>query len=311
MDEDEAFADALIKTLIPIVVRSEFHITISDYSTDIDRMILQSPFAVFVAIKIQNILRQLGLQIQHAEILQLAILAYNTIIPRHYHFRPLRIAIVSTLGIQGAASLKYRILSRYEHYIESIDTLHSYELDQSDMSQFDLLLYYDRDALDLSRVSIATVAISYFIDWNDYSELFEKMIVPRFILTSPFVCDQLQIIPSNAADKEELIEQIQSLFQIELPLLCIHDKTAVICVSAPQLQASICIRLNNEIWVEGQKLQQCFLFPIHCHNDLLQMKMAEHVSRLVLFNQKAQQFLFDHAGHIPYSELIHQRTRWL
>ena len=163
-------------------LKNKYHIYLNVTPNQLDSIPKNSPISIFLARKILDFVKIYD----ESDVYELANILYNEIVTRHYTYQKLKLLIVSSLNKTSHESLKYRLFNRYSSYIESIDNAHFYELSEDLVNNYDAVLYFQKDGMILPGYIKKKCALDYFINYNDFSEIFEELIVPHFIYKNPF-----------------------------------------------------------------------------------------------------------------------------
>ncbi len=276
-------------------LKRKHNIYLNMIPNQLDSISKKSPISLFLAKQILDFTQDYD----ESSTYELANILYNEIVTRHYAYQKLKILIVSTLDKSSHASLKYRLNNRYANYIEIIDSAYFYELSEQLVNKYDAVIYFQKDGMVLPSYVKKKYALDYFINYNDFSNMFEELIVPHFIYSNPFDFKHaIEKIPLNSID--DLNDyQVKIYNQLGISVLFTNTEPKTIYYSFDSIK-----KINNE------KIKEGFIFILNTNEDILSLKMAEHLIRLLTQSKKAKIYLLQGTDDI-YSELLHHRKQFV
>lgn len=189
--------------------------------------------------------------------------------------------------------------NRYSNYIDSIGSAYFYELSKELVNQYDAVIYFQKDGMILPSYVKKKYALEYFINYNDFSNMFEELIVPHFIYSNPFDFNhKIEKVLFN--DLDELKKyQVEIYNQLGITIVFTNKEPKTIYYSFASMK-----KLNN------RKIREGFIFILNTNENILSLKMAEHLIRLVTQSRNAKDYLLQGVGDI-YSNLLHQRKQFV
>ena len=276
-------------------LKNKYHIYLNVTPNQLDSIPKNSPISIFLARKILDFVKIYD----ESDVYELANILYNEIVTRHYTYQKLKLLIVSSLNKTSHESLKYRLFNRYSSYIESIDNAHFYELSEELINQFDAVLYFQKDGMILPGYIKKKCALDYFINYNDFSEIFEELIVPHFIYKNPFDFNHeiKKIKYKNTSELKNYSIEIYN--QVGITILFTKEKPETIYYSFDKMQ-----KLN------GRKIKEGFIFIVNIQDDMLSLKMAENFLRLITQSKQAKDYVIQETGDV-YTKVLHHRRQFV
>ena len=276
-------------------LKNKYHIYLNVTPNQLDSIPKNSPISIFLARKILDFVKIYD----ESDVYELANILYNEIVTRHYTYQKLKLLIVSSLNKTSHESLKYRLFNRYSSYIESIDNAHFYELSEDLVNNYDAVLYFQKDGMILPGYIKKKCALDYFINYNDFSEIFEELIVPHFIYKNPFDFNH-EIKKIKYKNTSELMNySIEIYNQVGITILFTKEKPETIYYSFDKMQ-----KLN------GRKIKEGFIFIINIQDDMLSLKMAENFLRLITQSKQAKDYVIQETGDV-YTKVLHHRRQFV
>ena len=276
-------------------LKNKYHIYLNVTPNQLDSIPKNSPISIFLARKILDFVKIYD----ESDVYELANILYNEIVTRHYSYQKLKLLIVSSLNKTSHESLKYRLFNRYSSYIESIDNAHFYELSEDLVNNYDAVLYFQKDGMILPGYIKKKCALDYFINYNDFSEIFEELIVPHFIYKNPFDFNH-EIKKIKYKNKNELKNySIEIYNQVGITILFTKEKPETIYYSFDKMQ-----KLN------GRKIKEGFIFIVNIQDDMLSLKMAENFLRLITQSKHAKDYVIQETGDV-YTKVLHHRRQFV
>ena len=275
-------------------LKNKYHIYLNVTPNQLDSIPKNSPISIFLARKILDFVKIFD----ESDVYELANILYNEIVTRHYTYQKLKLLIVSSLNKTSHESLKYRLFNRYSSYIESIDNAHFYELSEDLVNNYDAVLYFQKDGMILPGYIKKKCALDYFINYNDFSEIFEELIVPHFIYKNPFDFNhEMQKIKyKNTNELKNYSIEIYN--QVGITILFTKEKPETIYYTFDKMQ-----KLN------GRKIKEGFIFIVNIQDDMLSLKMAENFLRLITQSKQAKDYVIQETGDV-YTKLLHHRRQF-
>mgnify|MGYP004497341469 FL=1 len=276
-------------------LKNKYHIYLNVTPNQLDSIPKNSPISIFLARKILDFVKIYD----ESDVYELANILYNEIVTRHYTYQKLKLLIVSSLNKTSHESLKYRLFNRYSSYIESIDNAHFYELSEDLVNNYDAVLYFQKDGMILPGYIKKKCALDYFINYNDFSEIFEELIVPHFIYKNPFDFNH-EIKKIKYKNTNELKNySIEIYNQVGITILFTKEKPETIYYSFDKMQ-----KLN------GRKIKEGFIFIVNIQDDMLSLKMAENFLRLITQSKHAKDYVIQETGDV-YTKVLHHRRQFV
>ena len=276
-------------------LKNKYHICLNVIPNQLDSIPKNSPISIFLARKILDFVKNYD----ESDVYELANILYNEIVTRHYSYQKLKLLIVSSLNKTSHESLKYRLFNRYSSYIESIDNAHFYELSEDLVNNYDAVLYFQKDGMILPGYIKKKCALDYFINYNDFSEIFEELIVPHFIYKNPFDFNHeiKKIKYKNTSELKNYSIEIYN--QVGITILFTKEKPETIYYSFDKMQ-----KLN------GRKIKEGFIFIVNIQDDMLSLKMAENFLRLITQSKQAKDYVIQETGDV-YTKVLHHRRQFV
>lgn len=276
-------------------LKNKYHIYLNVTPNQLDSIPKNSPISIFLARKILDFVKIYD----ESDVYELANILYNEIVTRHYTYQKLKLLIVSSLNKTSHESLKYRLFNRYSSYIESIDNAHFYELSEDLVNNYDAVLYFQKDGMILPSYIKKKCALDYFINYNDFSEIFEELIVPHFIYKNPFDFNHeiKKIKYKNTSELKNYSIEIYN--QVGITILFTKEKPETIYYSFDKMQ-----KLN------GKKIKEGFIFIVNIQDDMLSLKMAENFLRLITQSKQAKDYVIQETGDV-YTKVLHHRRQFV
>lgn len=276
-------------------LKNKYHIYLNVTPNQLDSIPKNSPISIFLARKILDFVKIYD----ESDVYELANILYNEIVTRHYTYQKLKLLIVSSLNKTSHESLKYRLFNRYSSYIESIDNAHFYELSEDLVNNYDAVLYFQKDGMILPGYIKKKCALDYFINYNDFSEIFEELIVPHFIYKNPFDFNHeiKKIKYKNTSELKNYSIEIYN--QVGITILFTKEKPETIYYSFDKMQ-----KLN------GRKIKEGFIFIVNIQDDMLSLKMAENLLRLITQSKQAKDYVIQETGDV-YTKVLHHRRQFV
>lgn len=276
-------------------LKNKYHIYLNVTPNQLDSIPKNSPISIFLARKILDFVKIYD----ESDVYELANILYNEIVTRHYTYQKLKLLIVSSLNKTSHESLKYRLFNRYSSYIESIDNAHFYELSEDLVNNYDAVLYFQKDGMILPGYIKKKCALDYFINYNDFSEIFEELIVPHFIYKNPFDFnhEMKKIKYKNTNELKNYSIEIYN--QVGITILFTKEKPETIYYSFDKMQ-----KLN------GRKIKEGFIFIVNIQDDMLSLKMAENFLRLITQSKQAKDYVIQETGDV-YTKVLHHRRQFV
>ena len=276
-------------------LKNKYHIYLNVTPNQLDSIPKNSPISIFLARKILDFVKIFD----ESDVYELANILYNEIVTRHYTYQKLKLLIVSSLNKTSHESLKYRLFNRYSSYIESIDNAHFYELSEDLVNNYDAVLYFQKDGMILPGYIKKKCALDYFINYNDFSEIFEELIVPHFIYKNPFDFnhEMKKIKYKNTSELKNYSIEIYN--QVGITILFTKEKPETIYYTFDKMQ-----KLN------GRKIKEGFIFIVNIQDDMLSLKMAENFLRLITQSKQAKDYVIQETGDV-YTKVLHHRRQFV
>ena len=276
-------------------LKNKYHIYLNVTPNQLDSIPKNSPISIFLARKILDFVKIYD----ESDVYELANILYNEIVTRHYTYQKLKLLIVSSLNKTSHESLKYRLFNRYSSYIESIDNAHFYELSEDLVNNYDAVLYFQKDGMILPGYIKKKCALDYFINYNDFSEIFEELIVPHFIYKNPFDFNHeiKKIKYKNTSELKNYSIEIYN--HVGVTILFTKEKPETIYYSFDKMQ-----KLN------GRKIKEGFIFIVNIQDDMLSLKMAENFLRLITQSKQAKDYVIQETGDV-YTKVLHHRRQFV
>lgn len=276
-------------------LKNKYHICLNVIPNQLDSIPKNSPISIFLARKILDFVKNYD----ESDVYELANILYNEIVTRHYTYQKLKLLIVSSLNKTSHESLKYRLFNRYSSYIESIDNAHFYELSEDLVNNYDAVLYFQKDGMILPGYIKKKCALDYFINYNDFSEIFEELIVPHFIYKNPFDFnhEMKKIKYKNTSELKNYSIEIYN--QVGITILFTKEKPETIYYTFDKMQ-----KLN------GRKIKEGFIFIVNIQDDMLSLKMAENFLRLITQSKQAKDYVIQETGDV-YTKVLHHRRQFV
>ncbi len=276
-------------------LKNKYHIYLNVIPNQLDSIPKNSPISIFLARKILDFVKNYD----ESDVYELANILYNEIVTRHYSYQKLKLLIVSSLNKTSHESLKYRLFNRYSSYIESIDNAHFYELSEELINQFDAVLYFQKDGMILPGYIKKKCALDYFINYNDFSEIFEELIVPHFIYKNPFDFnhEMKKIKCKNTSELKNCSIEIYN--QVGITILFTKEKPETFYYTFDKMQK-----------LDGRKIKEGFIFIVNIQDDMLSLKMAENFLRLITQSKQAKDYVIQEIGDV-YTKVLHHRRQFV
>ena len=276
-------------------LKNKYHIYLNVIPNQLDSIPKNSPISIFLARKILDFVKNYD----ESDVYELANILYNEIVTRHYSYQKLKLLIVSSLNKTSHESLKYRLFNRYSSYIESIDNAHFYELSEDLVNNYDAVLYFQKDGMILPGYIKKKCALDYFINYNDFSEIFEELIVPHFIYKNPFDFnhEMKKIKYKNTNELKNYSIEIYN--QVGVTILFTKEKPETIYYSFDKMQK-----------LDGRKIKEGFIFIVNIQDDMLSLKMAENFLRLITQSKQAKDYVIQETGDV-YTKVLHHRRQFV
>ena len=276
-------------------LKNKYHIYLNVTPNQLDSIPKNSPISIFLARKILDFVKIYD----ESDVYELANILYNEIVTRHYTYQKLKLLIVSSLNKTSHESLKYRLFNRYSSYIESIDNAHFYELSEDLVNNYDAVLYFQKDGMILPGYIKKKCALDYFINYNDFSEIFEELIVPHFIYKNPFDFNHeiKKIKYKNTSELKNYSIEIYN--QVGITILFTKEKPETIYYSFDKMQKLNC-----------RKIKEGFIFIVNIQDDMLSLKMAENFLRLITQSKQAKDYVIQETGDV-YTKVLHHRRQFV
>lgn len=286
---------SLFDFIVKSKLKKEHKIYLNRVPNQLDSISKKSPLSLFLAKQLLDFIHSTD----ESCIYELANILYNEIVTRHYTYNKLRLLIVSTLDKQSHASLIYRLNNRYANYIECIDSAYFYELSKELVEKYDAVVYFQKDGMILPSYVKKKYALDYFINYNDFTELFEELIVPHFIYANPFDYNhEIEKVSFNCID--ELKDYPVEIYnQLGITILFTHLEPKTIYYT-----------FDTTKKINDIKIKDGFIFILNTKEDILSLKMAEHLIRLITQSKDAKEFLLQHTSDV-YTNLLHQRKKFV
>lgn len=285
---------SLFDFLLKCKLKQEHKIYLNRVPNQLDSISRKSPLSLFLAKQLLDFIYNND----ESCIYELANILYNEIVTRHYTYNKLRLLIVSTLDKNSHASLIYRLNNRYSYYIECIDSAYFYELSEELVHKYDGVIYFQKDGMLLPSYVKKKYALEYFINYNDFTELFEELIVPHFIYSNPFDFKH-EIEKKTFSHVEELKE-----YPVE-----IYNQLGISILFTNLEPKTIYYKFDTTKKMNDTKIKEGFIFFLSTQ-DILSLKMAEHLIRLITQSKDAKEFLLQQQEDV-YTKLLHQRKRFV
>lgn len=276
-------------------LKNKYHIYLNVIPNQLDSIPKNSPISIFLARKILDFVKNYD----ESDVYELANILYNEIVTRHYSYQKLKLLIVSSLNKTSHESLKYRLFNRYSSYIESIDNAHFYELSEDLVNNYDAVLYFQKDGMILPGYIKKKCALDYFINYNDFSEIFEELIVPHFIYKNPFDFnhEMKKIKYKNTSELKNYSIEIYN--QVGITILFTKEKPETIYYTFDKMQK-----------LDGRKIKEGFIFIVNIQDDMLSLKMAENFLRLITQSKQAKDYVIQETGDV-YTKVLHHRRQFV
>lgn len=276
-------------------LKNKYHICLNVIPNQLDSIPKNSPISIFLARKILDFVKNYD----ESDVYELANILYNEIVTRHYTYQKLKLLIVSSLNKTSHESLKYRLFNRYSSYIESIDNAHFYELSEDLVNNYDAVLYFQKDGMILPGYIKKKCALDYFINYNDFSEIFEELIVPHFIYKNPFDFnhEMKKIKYKNTSELKNYSIEIYN--QVGITILFTKEKPETIYYTFDKMQK-----------LDGRKIKEGFIFIVNIQDDMLSLKMAENFLRLITQSKQAKDYVIQEIGDV-YTKVLHHRRQFV
>lgn len=276
-------------------LKNKYHIYLNVIPNQLDSIPKNSPISIFLARKILDFVKNYD----ESDVYELANILYNEIVTRHYSYQKLKLLIVSSLNKTSHESLKYRLFNRYSSYIESIDNAHFYELSEDLVNNYDAVLYFQKDGMILPGYIKKKCALDYFINYNDFSEIFEELIVPHFIYKNPFDFnhEMKKIKYKNTSELKNCSIEIYN--QVGITILFTKEKPETIYYTFDKMQK-----------LDGRKIKEGFIFIVNIQDDMLSLKMAENFLRLITQSKQAKDYVIQETGDV-YTKVLHHRRQFV
>lgn len=276
-------------------LKNKYHIYLNVTPNQLDSIPKNSPISIFLARKILDFVKIYD----ESDVYELANILYNEIVTRHYTYQKLKLLIVSSLNKTSHESLKYRLFNRYSSYIESIDNAHFYELSEDLVNNYDAVLYFQKDGMILPGYIKKKCALDYFINYNDFSEIFEELIVPHFIYKNPFDFNHeiKKIKYKNTSELKNYSIEIYN--QVGITILFTKEKPETIYYTFDKMQK-----------LDGRKIKEGFIFIVNIQDDMLSLKMAENFLRLITQSKQAKDYVIQETGDV-YTKVLHHRRQFV
>lgn len=276
-------------------LKNKYHIYLNVIPNQLDSIPKNSPISIFLARKILDFVKNYD----ESDVYELANILYNEIVTRHYSYQKLKLLIVSSLNKTSHESLKYRLFNRYSSYIESIDNAHFYELSEDLVNNYDAVLYFQKDGMILPGYIKKKCALDYFINYNDFSEIFEELIVPHFIYKNPFDFNHEMKKIKYKNTNELKNYSIETYNQVGITILFTKEKPETIYYSFDKMQK-----------LDGRKIKEGFIFIVNIQDDMLSLKMAENFLRLITQSKQAKDYVIQETGDV-YTKVLHHRRQFV
>ena len=276
-------------------LKNKYHIYLNVIPNQLDSIPKNSPISIFLARKILDFVKNYD----ESDVYELANILYNEIVTRHYTYQKLKLLIVSSLNKTSHESLKYRLFNRYSSYIESIDNAHFYELSEDLVNNYDAVLYFQKDGMILPGYIKKKCALDYFINYNDFSEIFEELIVPHFIYKNPFDFNHEMKKIKYKNTNELKNYSIETYNQVGITILFTKEKPETIYYSFDKMQK-----------LDGRKIKEGFIFIVNIQDDMLSLKMAENFLRLITQSKQAKDYVIQETGDV-YTKVLHHRRQFV
>ena len=274
-------------------LKNKYHIYLNVIPNQLDSIPKNSPISIFLARKILDFVKNYD----ESDVYELANILYNEIVTRHYSYQKLKLLIVSSLNKTSHESLKYRLFNRYSSYIESIDNAHFYELSEDLVNNYDAVLYFQKDGMILPGYIKKKCALDYFINYNDFSEIFEELIVPHFIYKNPFDFNHEMKKIKYKNTNELKNYSIETYNQVGITILFTKEKPETIYYTFDKMQK-----------LDGRKIKEGFIFIVNIQDDMLSLKMAENFLRLITQSKQAKDYVIQETGDV-YTKVLHHRRQ--
>lgn len=276
-------------------LKNKYHICLNVIPNQLDSIPKNSPISIFLARKILDFVKNYD----ESDVYELANILYNEIVTRHYTYQKLKLLIVSSLNKTSHESLKYRLFNRYSSYIKSIDNAHFYELSEDLVNNYDAVLYFQKDGMILPGYIKKKCALDYFINYNDFSEIFEELIVPHFIYKNPFDFNHEMKKIKYKNTNELKNYSIETYNQVGITILFTKEKPETIYYSFDKMQK-----------LDGRKIKEGFIFIVNIQDDMLSLKMAENFLRLITQSKQAKDYVIQETGDV-YTKVLHHRRQFV
>ena len=276
-------------------LKNKYHIYLNVIPNQLDSIPKNSPISIFLARKILDFVKNYD----ESDVYELANILYNEIVTRHYTYQKLKLLIVSSLNKTSHESLKYRLFNRYSSYIESIDNAHFYELSEDLVNNYDAVLYFQKDGMILPGYIKKKCALDYFINYNDFSEIFEELIVPHFIYKNPFDFNHEMKKIKYKNTNELKNYSIETYNQVGITILFTKEKPETIYYTFDKMQK-----------IDGRKIKEGFIFIVNIQDDMLSLKMAENFLRLITQSKQAKDYVIQETGDV-YTKVLHHRRQFV
>lgn len=276
-------------------LKNKYHIYLNVIPNQLDSIPKNSPISIFLARKILDFVKNYD----ESDVYELANILYNEIVTRHYSYQKLKLLIVSSLNKTSHESLKYRLFNRYSSYIESIDNAHFYELSEDLVNNYDAVLYFQKDGMILPGYIKKKCALDYFINYNDFSEIFEELIVPHFIYKNPFDFNHEMKKIKYKNTNELKNYSIETYNQVGITILFTKEKPETIYYTFDKMQK-----------LDGRKIKEGFIFIVNIQDDMLSLKMAENFLRLITQSKQAKDYVIQETGDV-YTKVLHHRRQFV
>lgn len=276
-------------------LKNKYHICLNVIPNQLDSIPKNSPISIFLARKILDFVKNYD----ESDVYELANILYNEIVTRHYTYQKLKLLIVSSLNKTSHESLKYRLFNRYSSYIKSIDNAHFYELSEDLVNNYDAVLYFQKDGMILPGYIKKKCALDYFINYNDFSEIFEELIVPHFIYKNPFDFNHEMKKIKYKNTNELKNYSIETYNQVGITILFTKEKPETIYYTFDKMQK-----------LDGRKIKEGFIFIVNIQDDMLSLKMAENFLRLITQSKQAKDYVIQETGDV-YTKVLHHRRQFV
>ena len=142
-------------------------------------------------------------------------------------------------------------------------------------------------------------ALDYFINYNDFSEIFEELIVPHFIYKNPFDFNHKMKKIKYKSTNELKNYSIEIYNQVGITILFTKEKPETIYYTFDKMQ-----KLN------GRKIKEGFIFIVNIQDDMLSLKMAENFLRLITQSKQAKDYVIQENGDV-YTKVLHHRRQFV